>query len=259
MSLKKKLSSIGARLDKNLAEAAKVFKEGEKTAYGLASRVEQDLSNKKTVIGGLAETVQRTTRTVSEKAKEAHSSIKSRGGYQKVIDQRFDALTQRFDTLAQRVEKYLASVDAAIADNLYTDGEFDDVKANAFIDKRIEATRAYGEKFVRGVSTALTNARETFVKDYRSFVPTANELNTAYAEIGAKYNGLLLRPDYEACLTFYKKAEKTLPAVRQYRIAILNDIKASAAADKTELLAFYETIKDEKTKRKAKIASELLK
>src|SRR3989338_216775 len=252
MSLKEKLGNLGANLDTGLAHAGTVLNKGKAKVYGIASRVEHDIANEKTVLGGLAATVQKTAATVSEKVQATHADIKARGGYKK-------AAAAELEVLSTRIDRYFTSVETAVENTFYSQGKFDEAKAQAFLKAQTQTARRYGEKFVTTVATALTTARETVITDYRSLVPSLEELMTKYTDVGTQYSGILLRPDYEACIKFHSKAEKKLPSGRQYRVAILNDIKASASASKAELLAFYETSKDASAARKAKIADALLK
>lgn len=250
-NLRKVLANVGKKFDGAIGKVEPVIEESKKRAYGAVARIEHDLYEGKSVLRGLAKTVSDTATKVGGKTKSFHEDVKARGGYIKVVD-------EKLERTGERIDAYFNNLEQSIEREFYTDGTFDRIKAKQFLSREAEVVRVYGQKFFRKVSAAVQTGKDGVIRDYRSYVPTREELETSYAGIGTAYDGILLREDFESCLKFLGQVEKKLPLGRQYRNQILVDVKASASANIKELLAFYENSIDNAIKRRGKIASALL-
>lgn len=126
-----------------------------------------------------------------------------------------------------------------VENTFYTGGKFDSDKAKEALRNQGESLRQYGVKFCRTLAELAERGKDSIVTDFRNYVPTERELNTIYSGIGTEYNGTLLRPHYESCLSFVTNAGSRLPRGLKFRAQILGDIKASASDNPLELRKYY--------------------
>lgn len=252
-NLKKTFAQLGKKLDETISKVEPVIKKGKERVYNAAAHIENDLNEEKTVLGGLAKTVSKTASTVGKKAKSLHEKVKSQGGYLKALDEKLEAS-------GKRIDDYFNNLERTIEREFYTEGTFDCKKAKQFLSREAEVVRVYGEKFIRRVSTAVETGKDSIIRDYRSYIPSKEELQTRYSNIGTSYNGILMRDDFESCLKFYNRANEILPKSLMYRNQILSDIKISASANKKELFNYYSSLeeKDPALKRRYLVAKKVL-
>ena len=173
---------------------------------------------------------------VVDSVKKYNADVQSKGGYAA-------ALKRVYDNVSADVEHAATKIDEA----LFTDGEFDPAKANVLLHKGTDSVKLYGQKAVDGIGELLSEAKDGIVKDYRSVIPTADELAGRYAGIGTQYEGMLIRKNYEKVLSFVTKIEANVPGQVKVKKDVLSDVKAHAIQNKTELKKYY---KDDEVKSK---------
>ena len=190
-------------------------------AYGLASRLEHR---------SVSQHVGNAARAVAGAAKGLHEKVQKNGGYAATAEKAMDAVAERMTHMYDSFEE-----------GFFSDGRFDGDKAKKTLVNRAEAVGRYGLEAVEYLEGKVMAGASVVAEDYRSMVPSKEELCNKYAGIGCqRQNVLLFRPDYEACLKFATSAEKSLAEEKQ-RNKILDDIKSNALRNKTQLKAFYES------------------
>ncbi len=231
MGMKKHFQKLGKGL-KDLAtegvgvirEATTVVKQG---VYEEAGRYEDQVRRREGIPGGIATVVETAVKT----GKGLHAKVQAQGGYRKVASKALD------DYVINPIHTTYTKFD----ESLFTNDEFDPVKAEKLLKQGGVSARAYGQKAMDRLATLAEAGFETIRGDYRAFVPSTEERAGKYAGIGSAYAGVLFREDFEECLAFYDQARAKIPSRLGVRDTILRDIKSSASSSAEELLRFYKS------------------
>jgi hypothetical protein len=159
-----------------------------------------------------------------------------------------------------------------IAQEFYTNGEYDPKKTEAFFNNKDSNIIKYGKSFYNLAQKmyvvggkVVKKAGHKLDEIVKENFPTSEELDTTYAGIGNK-SFIFLKKDYDKCLKFYNIAELMINVNqnhydRDVLDEILVDIKDSAAGNYGALNKFYaDTIKvqDAKSTLKIQVAKDCL-
>lgn len=222
-------------LKKHLNEIKKgiigVLEEGKKRLYKAISFIEQKVESDEGFTGKIKD----ITGEITEKGKEMHDVIKKEGGYCAALKRARSATCDSTKGLLENAEKRFQAFESQFS----TNGKFDYEKTKIVLRDRKAAICRFGKKTVDTLYKIVLEGEGAIREDYRTFVPNKQERETKYAEIGAQYQGILLREDFERCLNFHKKVRSKLPGGLKTRNRILEDIKVGAIGDKKDLIEFY--------------------
>ncbi|MBI5390516.1 hypothetical protein HZB02_03440 [Candidatus Woesearchaeota archaeon] len=188
------------------------------------------------VQSGVLDILKTCGQAASERMHEAHHRVQGSGGYGAMAGR---AAERVGDALQKRVVDPFAKT----LDDLMTNGEFDPNKVEQYLTGRGRATQQLGVRAVDTLRIYARNGTDTIKRDYRALVPTPEERATTYAGIGSKYDGLLLRPDLDACLAFQQAVNSVLPKSLTNKPEILNDICDYGIGNYGELDLLYRTTK----------------
>lgn len=206
--------------------ASKIIEAGKEDVYKGVSAVSQQMDEVKD--SDLGQKVGEVASNVVDAVKNFNNDIQSKGGYGAV-------LKGVYKNVSVDLEQAANSIDSA----LFTDGEFDTKKAKSLLKNSKESVKLYGQKAVEGISELVGDAKDGVVNDYRSVIPTAEELSGKYAGIGTNYNGILIRKNYDKVLRFAKKINRVVPPQVRVKKDVLAEVKANAIQNKTELKTYF--------------------
>jgi hypothetical protein len=164
----------------------------------------------------------------------------------KVEEKATDGTLDRFaEGLANKVgEVFTVAADGidrlynCIESSAFTDGKYDPEKAKVLLTNTAETTRVYGVKAAKTLLELARTGADKLQTKASDYIPSKEDMKR-YEGIGSAYRGVLLKPNYEACLNYFDKARRRMPAGVKERNAILADIKANAVVDAQELLDIY--------------------
>jgi len=219
MSITDKLCDLK---DKTKAHVLK----GKEALYKEVADISQKIENRE---GGIGKTADLVEGVITQGKKVYHSpQVQLRV---KVIKDGLSALGEKGYDLYERLR-----------DDISHEGVVDIQKVEELIKKGASATEKFGEKAVQSLNEMIEKGWAAVKTDYRSIIPSKEELKSKYAGIGTDYKGVLLRKNIEECLAFYQHAKKrkTMANHVKYREEILNYIKASASSNTTELSDYLE-------------------
>lgn len=226
------LAGLGGLVKKGVQRAKNVV-------YTAASEIERQAQDNKTPLG-----------KITERAKEMDKKIKAGGGYAEAAKRAGDDIAKFAKEQATKIEKGYHSLQTTLQERFYTDGKFDEAKANKSLENMTHAINEFGSKAAHTLREKLQQGASAIKADYRDMVPTQEERNTKYEGIGADYAGILFREHYEKCIAFHEKARKNLPGGLNARKDILSDIKSSASGSLEELEEHYKAKSGKSTKIK---------
>lgn len=208
----------------------------------------------KTIGKGLAGLAEEGYEAAKKGAKEAREEVQRRGGVGKTFEQVVDGVARKAEEIASvasdKIDQWANGAERWVdnAENLlYTDGKYDPQKAKVLLNDAAETTRVYGVKAGKTLLDLAKSGVDLAKSGIDKYVPSEED-NKRYAGIGTAYQGILLRPHYEACLKFHEQARKDLPSGLKLRPSILADIKAHAVANTDELLGLYESMPSSESK-----------
>jgi len=162
-----------------------------------------------------------------DEAKKAHESVQEQGGYKKLIKEGFDTLKYKAN------EAY-----GKLKESTTTNGEYDSVKVNALLKSGADLSKEYGKKAGKTLLELSGVAAEKAKTTWNTWIPSDDDLKR-YEGIGGSYVGILFKPHYEKCLSFYDEANKVIPIYAEKRNILLEDIKHSASGNSEDLKDFY--------------------
>lgn len=226
-----------------------IVEEGKKGLYRTAAEVERQLDEREGVVGKaadmadtIAERVEQAAGAVADKIGDVDAAVQERGGYVALLNK----ARERIHTAAMKVvEMSRDAYDAAnytlekrfdnLEDMFFTDGEYDPRKAREILEQKTDAVKVFGERAI-GVLTVLV---ERGLDDYKSMVPTREEMRTTYAGLGTKCDKIVFRPELDECIAFHQEARSVLPNALKLRREILDDIHSYAVTGSAQLTALY--------------------
>lgn len=227
MAVKKHLDEIRKGV-KGLAN------EGKKTAYGVASKIERTVTGE----GGLVDDAKDLAGKVVSGVKEFHESIQEKGGYGA-------AAKEAAGQVIEAVRGAYGSAEEMYSDfqkTFFPDGRFDSDKAKEVLKDKAEVTKRFGERAARDLSylvkegsKLVTEGAKAIGKDYRDYIPSREER----AGIGDKYHGIITREHLDECISYEAQVRKKLPGGLKARPQILEDLRAYAAVNKSDLTKLY--------------------
>lgn len=214
-----------------------------------ASRVGGRIAKREGVLGKVGGAVADGYNAVAGTVSKAHQNIQEQGGYA-------EAMRRVGHTVGNTaVESYQEVRDAFFTQDEQGGYKFDAGKSKQTLKDGRNAVAGLGKKACASLSELVQKGAESLGQDYRKFIPNQEELNSTYAGVGTKYEGVLLREHLDSCLAYHQKAMEQIPKGTKYRLQILEDIKASASSSYWDLVGFYERqvieINDRAQKRKA--------
>jgi len=202
-----------------------------KKASGIVSKIESQAKKREGIPGGIADIVNgagKIAKTVADKAISVHKDVQRKGGYMQVGADAINNISDKFEDAYQSFEK-----------TFFTDGVFDEEKAREALNNTAEATKKYGSRAVQNLAKLAKKGVDSIKDNYRGLIPSEEERNSKYKGIGSACSGIFFREDFENCLGFYAKANEKIPSTLRTKDVILDDIKASASKDATDLIKFY--------------------
>ncbi len=143
-------------------------------------------------------------------------------------------LADRLARTGSEVKTRLKSAKASITAH----GRIDEDKLVAKVEEVAGRAANYGRRAIRygveQVREGITAANESV----RNQFPTREELEGRYAGIGSQRSGILLRTQYESCITFRDSAREAIPEDNPIKSVLLEDITASASANGAQLIKY---------------------
>ena len=262
--IKKKLEEIAnsakEKLDNLAGEAEKVLNNAKEGVYKIAGTIEKKLENREGIIGDIVNAGEK----VYDAAKDKNEEIKSRGGkvqvfmdgFDKVaskVDDCVDVAKDKYNNAMNKAEKYADVVTDKISDviikaddylndledKVTTDGKLDRTKMKIMLKDKAQVVKEYGQKGYENLVKIVKDGHASLKEDFRQYVPSKEERETLYAGVGTKYNGLLFREGYDACLQYENVVFGKIPGQLKLKQEILRDNKESASKNKEELKEFY--------------------
>ncbi|MFH1917186.1 MAG: hypothetical protein ABIJ21_08055 [Nanoarchaeota archaeon] len=230
MTYKKNLKKIKEGVAGVAEEATHTLR---KKLVGAAGKVEEDIAERKGIIGGIAEVVDSTVKA----GRRTHEKIQEEGGYLKkgidIVDETESALERTADKFTDAIK----GTRDTINNRFYTDGKFDPDRVRAYLSEQADALQHQGERALHATGGLISRLGAA----YRSEMPSPAEKKEAYGHIGVKvkHRGALSRKDYEACEAFYSHARTKLPGGLSLRRDILTDILDSASGSLAQLVQHY--------------------
>ncbi len=223
--------SLNDRIANLTRKGREAYQKTKTEAIELAVNVRTQVDNRTGVIGGLATVVNDGV----EASQKFHQRVQAKGGYAAVIDQEFARADKKLDRALDTIDAKLTRME----NTLFTNGVYDSAKGKDLLSKGKDVTATYGSKAATYLGVIAKEGASATKQTFRQLVPTSDELSTTYAGIGKEYSGFLFRQHYDECLKFHDVAVKAIPASSHNRKSVLADIKASASANLTELVAYY--------------------
>ncbi|MBI5804106.1 hypothetical protein HY450_02590 [Candidatus Pacearchaeota archaeon] len=195
--------------------------------HRLADSMANGLETAGSYLGKATDRAGRGINHAMEAGTRRHEEIQKSGGYIAGIR-----------SVTQGAEKSIKKFYKNVEESFFTDGEFDKEKTRRALCDRGQAIERFGKQAYYDLSKLVCDGTEIAGKKYREFFPSDEELKGRYAGIGT-HTKLMLRKDFDACLSYHDRANNELPESKDYRSQILEDIKASGSKSKEELLFFY--------------------
>ena len=197
--------------------------------YGTVADVTRQVKSRTGPVGKTVSGIENAVDNISDGMTQARTEVKE-GAHALCVDVR-----KAGRAIAEKYRELYGSIDKTF----FTEGEFDYDKAKAALNDQRKAIGQYGVKAYQSLCDLVERGKDAVVTDFRSYIPTEEEIRTKYAGIGTEYKGVLLREHYDSCLSFISDTENKLPKGTRYRAQILTDIRASASANPAELREFY--------------------
>lgn len=208
---------------KTVAKVKKVTGTAKRYAYTGAGKFEEQYNQKQSIGGGVRKAISRG-RLLCKGLKFASKPL----GSEKVTDK------------TKGYYRKLHDYNQSFIKTFTTKGQYDPKKLSDALKHKTAIAEIWGAKAVSKLGELAQKAGSAVHEDYRGWIPTLEELTDKYAGIGVKCKGLMLKPDLEACLSFYTGVFKNEKLPRDdLALSIMQDIKANVITSKDELLKFY--------------------
>lgn len=217
----KLVGKVKAASTKTATKIREVAGTAKKYAYEGAGALERQYHQKQS-IGGSARKAIKKGRILGKAVKLASKPLGA------------DKVTAKTKEYYQRLHDYNQS----FIETFTTEGKYDESKLKELLLHEVAVADVYGQKALRCLKDLAKKSKSAIHEDYRKWIPTLEELTDKYAGIGIKCDGLILKPDLEACLNFHNEAYQKLPK-EELTLSIMQDIKTHAITNKDELLRFY--------------------
>jgi hypothetical protein len=223
VSISDKIDDLKGKVEEKAEElkdkAEEGIAKGKEKLYKAAATVSDHIEKKEGRIGKAAAALDEIG-AATRRFMSSHEAKKGAEAVKKGLKAAKDKSASLYDRFRQEVIK---------------EGYLDIESVEKLLKKGAEATEEFGTKAIQSLSDIVKKTHAGIKADYRSIIPSKEEIAEKYTGIGTNYQGVMLRKNFEGCLSFYEASKKKLPSHLKTRADVLSSIKAGAVSDKTEL------------------------